>query len=250
MLDRCPHCGVRLPSVVDAFCSECRGPLDEQPAAPDPAPHDPKPLDTQVIQRQSFEVQVYTAGQIAANFSDYLPAIAGAMAVPFVVILIILVHVLEPVFGAKHELIALVGAAAITLGLAGGYGWYLVRRLARCQLYLVSETVVIIGESADGFIEKRCPMEDIKAIQYGESLDTFTKWYGRLHQIGVPHTGLAPAMENLKKGRLAIIDNSGRTQVFHFVDKVFDPESLAEFAAQMTVRGVSWVVASPVTGKR
>lgn len=27
-LQTCPHCGVALPAVQDAFCSECRNPLD------------------------------------------------------------------------------------------------------------------------------------------------------------------------------------------------------------------------------
>ena len=31
-LQACPHCGAALPYVRDAFCSECRTPLDELPA--------------------------------------------------------------------------------------------------------------------------------------------------------------------------------------------------------------------------
>ncbi len=31
MPDTCPHCGSRLPNVVDAFCPECRKPLREAP---------------------------------------------------------------------------------------------------------------------------------------------------------------------------------------------------------------------------
>jgi hypothetical protein len=31
MTEVCPHCGQTLPSVVDAFCPECRGSLDEPP---------------------------------------------------------------------------------------------------------------------------------------------------------------------------------------------------------------------------
>lgn len=30
VVDRCPHCGAFLSVVRDAFCSECRGPLDEE----------------------------------------------------------------------------------------------------------------------------------------------------------------------------------------------------------------------------
>ena len=33
----CPHCGTRLPAVVDAFCPECRNDLDEAPAPEQPA---------------------------------------------------------------------------------------------------------------------------------------------------------------------------------------------------------------------
>lgn len=31
MAESCPHCGVRLPPVSDAFCGECRGDLSEPP---------------------------------------------------------------------------------------------------------------------------------------------------------------------------------------------------------------------------
>lgn len=30
-LQTCPHCGAPLPSARDAFCSECRNPIDEPP---------------------------------------------------------------------------------------------------------------------------------------------------------------------------------------------------------------------------
>lgn len=33
-MNECPHCGFRLPAVVDAFCPECREPLDERPTTP------------------------------------------------------------------------------------------------------------------------------------------------------------------------------------------------------------------------
>ena len=49
MPEVCPHCGERLPIVVDAFCPECREPLDEPPAQPRAAtPADaeaPRPAD-------------------------------------------------------------------------------------------------------------------------------------------------------------------------------------------------------------
>src|SRR4051794_17682423 len=31
MAATCPHCGVTLPATVDAFCPQCRRPLDEEP---------------------------------------------------------------------------------------------------------------------------------------------------------------------------------------------------------------------------
>ncbi|MBY0457412.1 MAG: hypothetical protein K2V38_08755 [Gemmataceae bacterium] len=34
MVNTCQHCGAKLPRVVDAFCPECRGALDEAPARP------------------------------------------------------------------------------------------------------------------------------------------------------------------------------------------------------------------------
>src|SRR5262245_28594933 len=30
-MTNCPHCGAALPAVVDAFCPECRRPLDDPP---------------------------------------------------------------------------------------------------------------------------------------------------------------------------------------------------------------------------
>ena len=33
MSTHCPHCGARTPDVGDAFCPECRRPLDEPPAS-------------------------------------------------------------------------------------------------------------------------------------------------------------------------------------------------------------------------
>ncbi len=33
MPSQCPHCGASLPIVLDAFCPNCRQPLDEQPSA-------------------------------------------------------------------------------------------------------------------------------------------------------------------------------------------------------------------------
>jgi hypothetical protein len=32
-MTECPHCGAGLPAVVDAFCPECREPLDERSAS-------------------------------------------------------------------------------------------------------------------------------------------------------------------------------------------------------------------------
>ena len=32
-MTECPHCGAALPAVVDAFCPDCREPLDERPAS-------------------------------------------------------------------------------------------------------------------------------------------------------------------------------------------------------------------------
>jgi hypothetical protein len=48
--DTCPHCGFRLPAVVDAFCPECREPLDEPPEQPalarDTSQRPAKPIGT------------------------------------------------------------------------------------------------------------------------------------------------------------------------------------------------------------
>lgn len=42
MPQKCPHCGIALPAVVDAFCPECREDLSETPESlayvPPPAP--------------------------------------------------------------------------------------------------------------------------------------------------------------------------------------------------------------------
>jgi uncharacterized membrane protein len=31
MAEECPHCGAQLPLIADAFCAECRQPLEEAP---------------------------------------------------------------------------------------------------------------------------------------------------------------------------------------------------------------------------
>ncbi len=36
MSNTCQHCGAKLPRVVDAFCPDCRGRLDEPAARPAP----------------------------------------------------------------------------------------------------------------------------------------------------------------------------------------------------------------------
>src|SRR5437868_1995874 len=36
MSQLCPHCGSHLPNVRDAFCPDCRNPLDELPGIPSP----------------------------------------------------------------------------------------------------------------------------------------------------------------------------------------------------------------------
>jgi hypothetical protein len=40
-MDRCPHCGVVLPAIRDAFCPECRQRLDELPSEPLPVREPP-----------------------------------------------------------------------------------------------------------------------------------------------------------------------------------------------------------------
>ena len=40
MSNHCPHCGTRLPNVRDAFCPECRRPLDEPIDEVAPVPTD------------------------------------------------------------------------------------------------------------------------------------------------------------------------------------------------------------------
>ena len=39
-MDACPHCGVKLPAVVDAFCPECRESLSEPTVHEDPSVED------------------------------------------------------------------------------------------------------------------------------------------------------------------------------------------------------------------
>jgi hypothetical protein len=37
MAGTCPHCGTKLPAMVDAFCPECRNDLGEAPSSEPPA---------------------------------------------------------------------------------------------------------------------------------------------------------------------------------------------------------------------
>lgn len=61
-LSACPHCGAALPYVQDAFCSECRNPLDAPPKR-----------ETVNIMQAAEEISVETPNRIPLSISRLLP---------------------------------------------------------------------------------------------------------------------------------------------------------------------------------
>jgi hypothetical protein len=74
-METCPHCGKRLPIVVDAFCPDCRGRLDEPPTIRDAAHAEG---DSPRASPRGFPVGLLLmVGGIAAMFSGVLALTRG-----------------------------------------------------------------------------------------------------------------------------------------------------------------------------
>lgn len=74
-METCPHCGVRLPPVVHAYCPDSFAPLDEQPIGPGPSSR----TDTRSVAARSgtqVGLLLMLAG-IAGLFATVLSATRG-----------------------------------------------------------------------------------------------------------------------------------------------------------------------------
>jgi hypothetical protein len=229
----------------DAFCGECRGALDEPPATaehPAPAPT-PRPK-AEVRRHASLEVRAHSRAQILRNFAGYLPLILFAGVFYFVFGAAGLVYLLKHSLGEDQAGVVGASAAAAIVLLSGVfYVRFVVNRLARCGLSLVNDVVVVRGQTSGGFVEKRYAVGDLEAVAFGERLNAAERVLEDLNRLGVPKTGTIRLVKDLKAGRLLLTDKYGGHEVFHFVDKVFDLDSLSAFVAELGYRGV--MVAGP-----
>jgi hypothetical protein len=71
MPETCQHCGATLPTVVDAFCPECRRPLDEPP-------HQGRDDGAAADRRWTRRLALAGATLGFLGFLNRLPLIAGA----------------------------------------------------------------------------------------------------------------------------------------------------------------------------
>ncbi|MCI0458363.1 MAG: hypothetical protein L0Z62_15470 [Gemmataceae bacterium] len=77
-MEKCPHCGTRLPLVVDAFCPECFSPLEEQQFQPggSPAADGGSPAE----RRAAWVTLLIMLGGAAGLFAAVLAATRGSWA--------------------------------------------------------------------------------------------------------------------------------------------------------------------------
>ncbi len=88
MPQNCPHCGIALPAVVDAFCPECREDLSETPEslayvpppAPPVVPGPPTPTTREIFRAQSARIAPWVTAiflvlaALRAATGDYVDA--------------------------------------------------------------------------------------------------------------------------------------------------------------------------------
>jgi hypothetical protein len=151
-----------------------------------------------------------------------------------------LFYLLKPSLGEEPARVAALSTAAGTVVLGGFcYVRFVINRLSQTRLSLEDEVLVVRGQTSAGLVEKRYAVSDIDAVAFGEQLNAAERAVETLHRLGLPNRGAVWLLKDLKAGRLLITDKHGGHEVFHFVDKVFDQEALAEFAAQLRCRGIA-----------
>ena len=187
-----------------------------------------------------MEVQIYDRTQILRNLAGYLPITLFAAFLYFVFGAIGIIYLLRDPLGADWARIVAVAVMAVVVVIGTLlYVRFVVNRLAQSRLALMDQTFVVRGQTSRGLIEKQYALGDIQAIAIGEQLNAAERFFDTLRQLGVPKTSNIELVKDLKAGRLLIVDRAGRREVFHFVDKVFDGNSLLLFVAELSKRGVT-----------
>lgn len=191
-----------------------------------------------------MEVRVFSRGRILSNLAAYLPVTLAAGFIYFVFVSAGLFYLLDGPLDVEQAR----GAAAAGSGLTVLVGlplyvWFVVNRLSRSHLSIAGDTVTVRGQTAGGFTERRYPVGEIEAVAFGAGLNPAERVLDRLHQLGIPRTGSVQVVKDLKAGRLVVVDKAGGELVVHFFDRVFDLDSLLEFAAELSRRGV--LIGSP-----
>lgn len=186
-----------------------------------------------------MEVVAHSRSQILRNFAGYLPItlVAGFIYCVFgtpVVIWLLEDHLRDD--QVKPVAVAVTALVVVVSGVL--YVWFVVSSLSRSRLALEEGIVLIRGQTSGGFVERRYPIGDLESLVFGERLNTVERVMDKLHQLGVPKGGSIGLVKDLKAGRLLVIEKAGGQEVFHFVDKVFDPDSLMDFAVELARRGV------------
>jgi hypothetical protein len=186
------------------------------------------------------EVVVHSKRQILRNFAGYLPIVLFAGFFYFAVGFAGMVWLLD---GSLEDALVKPVAAAVTASIVivGGllYVRFVVNDLSRSHIKLEGDAVIIRGQTSAGLVERRYAVEELEAIVFGERLNVAERLMDKLHKLGVPRTGSMRLLKDLKAGRMLVTDKAGGQEVFHFVDKVFDLDSLLAFAAELSRRGVA-----------
>lgn len=186
-----------------------------------------------------MEVRVNNRGRILWTVPVLLPATVVMTFLSGLVGAAGLVCLLEDSVGveqARAIAIPVAGAAALVAGLL--YLRWLANSLARYQISLEHDVVIIRIGTGWRAVEKRYPVNEIAAFGTGERLNSLERTLEALGRIGLVRAGSVRLIKELKARRLFIIDKAGDSYVIPFADKVFDRDSLHQFAAALAARGV------------
>ena len=186
-----------------------------------------------------MEVRAHSKAQILRNLGGYVPVLLFAALFYFAIVAAGFVLPFRLFMSTTLAWILGIAMAAALVGVGGAlYVRFVVNRLAQYCLALEPDTLLVRGQSSRGLIEKRYRLGDIAAITFGEKLDATEQFLDRLHQLVPRKTGSMELIKDLKGGRMLITEKSGGSELFHFIDKVFDLNALASFCEELSRRGV------------
>jgi hypothetical protein len=129
------------------------------------------------------------------------------------------------------------GGAILAVTLASVWVGLILNCMSKSRLAIEQDVLVVRGMVTSGFgiafsaSERRFPLSQIAKVALGDDLliheQVRLMWQNRM----------------IKRGRLVITETSGQKSILHFANRVFDPDKLASFLAELERRGVS--VAGP-----